>query len=174
VGIRDGGYDATAASTEIAAQFFSRGCQVNFRQGATIACNGATAVTLTTGFGQTTDVAGRPFSCVRTSGQQTVTIAFRLPPAPAAGGNVTRSANTLIQLRAGDHIAGISALGTRDKALARIASAPLASVDTSHFGSGPGCIALTRLPTVTDVAGSAFASAKAMWTAFAVIAVTWV
>jgi hypothetical protein len=182
IGISMGGYDsASAGTTTIAILFFSGTRAVQFQRGETVACHGDRPQLLSTSFYAlypTASVAGAPFVCVYTSGKTTAQLRFTIPAAPTiltptAGATVQRSTTTAIHYRAAGTISGIVALGRTNKAIAHLYANGMASVDTNHFATGPGSIALTQFPTVVNATAPAFASIQAGCSAIAYNNVTW-
>jgi hypothetical protein len=181
-GVTMGGYtDSTRGTTEIAIQFLSQGRLVSFQKGETLACDGAGPIRLTTEFDQsypTSAVAGRRFDCTYESGHSSAHIQFVLPRSPALltpteGTTVARSVTTIVHFQAEGDIAGIVALGSQDKAIAHVTGPGTATIDTSHFTAGPGQIALTQYPHLTDASAPAFASFQLTCTAMAAVGIIW-
>ncbi|MEO7001429.1 MAG: hypothetical protein ABI068_06480 [Ktedonobacterales bacterium] len=182
IGITIGGYDAASRNlTEIAVQFTANGRLVQFQKGEMLACGGAAPVVLTTGFDHrypTAAVAGRPFTCVYTSGKTTANLQFMVPNAPAIiapieGATVARSGATLVHFQAKGAIEGIVALGSQSKVVAVITAPGIASVDTSKLNAGSGSVTLTQFPSVGGLSARAFASVHANCTAIAQTEVIW-
>jgi hypothetical protein len=179
-------------STNVSVTFAVPGQVVSFREGETLACDGAAPVTLSS-LPYEADVqlsppgdgaASQPFTCIYTSKGRSAsfTIAIPVPPeilTPAAGALLPREHALPVTYQAmSDNVA----LGARDDAshyaMARSTDPGQLipghlTVDTSTFAPGTGVLELTLPPTACETAAGSFHAFTAWCNASASINVTW-
>jgi hypothetical protein len=175
VGLNMGGYDAATRHTTLMHASFQHGDRpVNFIGGEQFVCDGVVPKRFIGSFElsyPTDAIAGKAMKCVYTSGQQSTSISFKVPPelaivAPREHEQVPRSSNTMVSYSGGMHTdMWVVALSPNLKSVAqpKDITSNSAKLDTTTFQAGPGSIALTDPNSfpLTEIQGARFQSISA-------------
>jgi hypothetical protein len=187
VGLNMGGYDAaTRHTTQMHVSFQHGDRRVNFIAGEQFACNGVVPKRFVGSFEfshPTEAIAGKVMTCLYTSGQQSTSISFKVPPelaivAPREHEQVPRSSNTTVSYRGGMNTdMWIVALSPNWKAVVQPKDITLTSakLDTVTFQAGAGSIALSDSNSfpLTEIHGGQFQSVSATARRITAVNVIW-